>query len=190
MEQKGFMNEVLDWVYSIVIALAVAMVVHIFLFQPTRVSGESMENTLQNGDYLVVTKWSHVFREEPAYGDVVIIDSRVQRERTWKDDATEPFMNYVAFFNKKMQGHNVWVKRVIGKSGDTLEFHDGAVWRNGEKLDEPYAKETMAYSRSTPVVIPEGHVFVMGDNRNHSSDSRFIGPVPVSHVLGKVVWDF
>ena len=78
-------------------------------------------------------------------------------------------------------------KRVIGRPGDTLEFKDGHVWRNGEELQEPYTKDpAMNYSRTTPVVVPEGHVFVMGDNRNHSSDSRFIGPVPVDHVLGFV----
>lgn len=190
MEEKGFVNEVLEWLYSIVIALAVAMLIHIFLFQPTRVSGESMENTLHHGDYLVVAKWNHVLRKAPQYGDIVIIDSRVKRERTWKDDAAEPMMNYVAFFNKDMQSHNVWVKRVIGKAGDTLEFKEGSVWRNGEKLDEPYIKEKMLYAREGVIKIPEGQVFVMGDNRNHSSDSRFIGPVPVGHVLGTVLFDF
>ena len=83
---------------------------------------------------------------------------------------------------------NVWVKRVIGRPGDTLAFRDGKVWRNGEPLDEPYINEPMNYSRKDEIKIPEGYVFCMGDNRNHSSDSRFIGPVPVDHVLGKVIW--
>ena len=180
-------KEILDWIYAIVLALGIAMIIHIFIIQPTRVSGESMENTLQNGEYLIVTKWTHVMREIPEYGQIVIIDSRVNRERTWADDIEEPLMNYVAVFNKDAQGSDVWVKRVIGRPGDTLEFKDGHVWRNGEQLQEPYTKDTiMNYTRSTPVTVPEGHVFVMGDNRNHSSDSRFIGPVPVDHVLGFV----
>ena len=88
---------------------------------------------------------------------------------------------------KTAQTNDVWVKRVIGRPGDVLEFKDGHVWRNGEQLQEPYTKDTkMNYTRSTSVTVPEGHVFVMGDNRNHSSDSRFIGPVPVDHVLGFV----
>ncbi len=189
MNKDRVLKEIYEWIYSIVFALAVAMLIHIFLVQPTRVSGESMENTLQNGDYLVVSKISHVMRDVPNYGDIVIIDSRVHRERTWKDDLTEPMISYINFFSKEKQGANVWVKRVIGKAGDKLEFKEGAVWRNGEKLDEPYVKEKMVYSRTEPVIIPEGYVFVMGDNRNHSSDSRFIGPVPVSHVLGNVVFD-
>lgn len=180
-------KEILDWIYAIVLALGIAMIIHIFIIQPTRVSGESMENTLQNGEYLIVTKWTHVMRETPEYGQIVIIDSRVNRERTWADDIEEPLMNYVAVFNKDAQGSDVWVKRVIGRPGDTLEFKDGHVWRNGEELQEDYTKDAkMNYVRSTPVKVPEGYVFVMGDNRNHSSDSRFIGPVPVDHVLGKV----
>lgn len=181
-------NEVKEWVYAIVVALAVAMLIHIFIVQPTRVSGESMENTLHNGDFLAVSKWMHVMRETPQYGDIVIIDSRVHRERSWKDDLAEPMTNYLSIFNKSLQTNDVWVKRVIGLPGDTLEFKDGHVWRNGKELDEPYMRDgSMNYTRSTPVKIPEGHVFVMGDNRNHSTDSRFIGPVPIDHVLGRVV---
>ena len=182
------MHELFDWIYSIVVALFIAMIIHIFLFVPTKVSGQSMYPTLNNGEYLIVSKISHVFRETPEYGDIVIIDSRVLYERTWKDDVTEPMNNYLAFFNHDLQTKNVWVKRVIGRPGDTLAFRDGKVWRNGEPLDEPYINEPMNYSRKDEIKIPEGYVFCMGDNRNHSSDSRFIGPVPVDHVLGKVIW--
>ena len=108
--------------------------------------------------------------------------------RTWKDDISEPLVTYLAFFNSKYQTKNVWVKRVIGRPGDTLAFHDGKVWRNGEALDEPYINEPMEYSRKGEITIPDGYVFCMGDNRNHSSDSRFIGPVPIDHVLGTVIW--
>lgn len=183
------MKEVFDWIYSIVVALFLAMLIHIFLFVPTKVSGESMYPTLDNGQYLIVSKISHVLREMPGYGDIVIIDSRTRRERSWVDDLTEPMNNYIAIFDRSRQEHNVWVKRVIGKGGDSLEFHDGAVWRNGERLDEPYINEPMEFSMDGAYTVPEGTVFVMGDNRNHSSDSRFIGPVPVDHVLGRVVFE-
>lgn len=184
---KTIVREALSWLYAIVLALFVAVLIHMFLVQPTRVDGESMENTLHNGEYLIVTKWIHVMKETPHYGDIVIIDSRVNRPRTFVDDIMEPLRNYGAIFNKNLAGREMWVKRVIGLPGDTLEFKDGHVWRNGQELEEPYTKDrTMNYTRSTPVKVPEGHVFVMGDNRNHSSDSRFIGSVPVDHVLGKV----
>lgn len=182
-------KEIREWLQAIIVALIVAMCIHMFLFQPTRVSGESMEDTLHNGDFLIIGKWTHVMREEPNYEEIVIIDSRVHRVRTWKDDVLEPLMNYASVFVKSAASHDVWVKRVIGKSGDTLEFKGGHVWRNGKQLTETYTKqEAMKFERSTPVVVPEGHVFVMGDNRNHSSDSRFIGPVPIQNVLGHLVW--
>lgn len=183
------MKEVFDWIYSIVVALFLAMIIHIFLFVPTKVSGESMVPTLSNGQYLIVSKISHVLREMPDYGDIVIIDSRTRRERSWMDDLTEPMNNYIALFDRSRQEHSVWVKRVIGREGDVLEFKDGAVWRNGEKLDEPYINEPMEFSMDGSYTVPDGTVFVMGDNRNHSSDSRFIGPVPVDHVLGRVAFE-
>ena len=163
------MHEVLDWIYSIVVALFLAMVIHIFLFVPTKISGNSMYPTLTNGEYLIVSKINHVFRQAPDYGDIV---------------------NYIAIFNRSGQEHNVWVKRVIGKGGDQLAFHDGHVYRNGEKLEEPYINEPMEFSMDGTYTVPDGTVFVIGDKRNHSSDSRFIGPVPVDHVLGKVAIQF
>ena len=184
------MHELFDWIYSIVVALFIAMIIHIFLFVPTKVSGQSMYPTLNNGEYLIVSKISHVFRETPEYGDIVIIDSRTHRERSWMDDLEEPMKNYIAIFDRSSREHNVWVKRVIGKGGDTLAFKEGHVWRNGEKLEEPYINEPMEFSMDGSYTVPEGTVFVMGDNRNHSSDSRFIGPVPVDHVLGKVAIQF
>lgn len=183
-----FMHEVLDWLYSIVVALILAMIIHIFIFVPTRVSGESMYPSLQNGQYLIVSKIGHVLHKDVNYKDIVIIDSRVQRERTWADDVLEPLDNYLSIFSHNSQQHNIWVKRVIGKGGDELAFHDGYVYRNGEKLEEAYIKEPMEFSMDGTYVVPEGMVFVMGDNRNHSSDSRFIGAVPLDHVLGTVAF--
>ena len=75
---------------------------------------------------------------------------------------------------------------MIGKGGDVLEFKNGHVYRNGGELQEPYINEPMEFTMEGSYTVPEGMVFVMGDNRNHSSDSRFIGPVPIDHVLGKV----
>jgi len=182
------MKELFDWIYSIVVALFLAMLIHIFLFVPTKVSGESMMPTLENGQYLIVSKISHVLRKMPDYGQIVIIDSRTRRDRSWMDDLTEPMNNYIALFDRSKQGHNVWVKRVIGRAGDELGFHDGAVYRNGERLEEPYINEPMEFSMDGTYTVPESCVFVMGDNRNHSSDSRFIGPVPVDHVLGSLLF--
>lgn len=98
------MHEVLDWIYSLVVALFLAMVIHIFLFVPTKVSGESMYPTLKNGEYLIVSKISHVLREMPDYGDIVIIDSRTHRGRSWMDDLDEPLKNYIAILTSLPRG--------------------------------------------------------------------------------------
>lgn len=186
---EKFWHEVWEWTYSIVVALALAMVIHIFLFVPTRVAGESMVPTLHNGQYLVVSKISHVLRELPDYGQIVIIDSRVKRPRDWGDDLSEPAYNYMSLFDSSYAANYIWVKRVIGHPGDRLGFHNGHVYRNGQQLQEPYTNGPMEFSIEGEYVVPEGTVFVMGDNRNHSSDSRYIGPVPISHVLGNVAWE-
>jgi signal peptidase I len=88
----------------------------------------------------------------------------------------------------KADDRHVWIKRVIGKPGDTLEFKNHKVYRNGQALDEPYVKEQMIFESDKQWVVPEGHIWVMGDNRNNSSDSRVIGFVPLDHVLGKKVF--
>lgn len=182
------MSEIFDWIYSIVIAIFLAMIIHIFIFVPTKVDGQSMYPTLHDGQYLIVSKIGHVFRNVPEYGEIVIIDSRTERVRTWIDDIQEPMKNYISIFDKSQANHVVWVKRVIGKAGDKLEFHDGHVYRNGTLLEEAYINEPMEFSMEGEYVVPEGTVFVMGDNRNHSSDSRFIGAVPINNVLGNVVF--
>lgn len=182
-------DELFDWSYSIIIAFTCALLINAFLFQPTRVQGSSMEPTLQNDNYLLISKIPHTFGQLPDYEDIVIIDSRVQRERTWKDDLIDPMLTYLTIMKVVSDSdHHVWVKRVIGKPGDTLEFKDNKVYRNGIALEEPYTKEPMSYTSDKKVIVPENHVFVMGDNRNNSSDSRYIGPVPKNQVLGKVVF--
>ena len=78
----------------------------------------------------------------PNYGQIVIIDSRVNRVRTWVDDVKRAIDELCICFNKAAQTNDVWVKRVIGSPGDVLEFKDGHVWRNGEQLQEPYTKRS------------------------------------------------
>lgn len=184
-----FVKEIYEWIYSITISLAIALFVHIFIFQPTKVVGQSMEPTLHEADYLVVSKLSHTFKRLPEYGDIVIIDSRVNRDRDWTDDVAEPVNNYLSLFKGQAAlSHDVWVKRIIGKPGDIITFQDGKVIRNGQMLNETYTKEDMRFYPDKKIVVPADHVYVLGDNRNNSSDSRFIGSIPLNHVLGTVVY--
>lgn len=157
-------GEIYDWMQSLVFALIICIVVFVFIFRIVDVSGNSMNPTLLNGDKLVV---SDVFYK-PKQGDIVIF-----RKDEYKAEAL--------------------VKRVIATEGQTIEidFDRGRVYVDGELLDEPYIAEPThnQLDFQGPQTVPEGCVFVMGDNRNASSDSRRaqIGMVDERLIVGKVL---
>ncbi|MDO9534741.1 MAG: signal peptidase I [Bacillota bacterium] len=185
------LKELSCWIANILIAMVVAVLISLFVFQPTYVAGSSMESTLNDEDRVFISKLPHTFNLEPEYGDIVVIDSRVHRPRAFVDDLFQNINNNI--ITRQVFGIEVdyyWIKRVIGKTGDVLEFQDGNVIKNGEILEEPYLKEPAEYWILDKVVVPEGHIFVMGDNRNDSRDSRSIGCIPISHVIGKYKFKF
>lgn len=181
------LKETFTWFCSICIGVAVALFVSIFIFQPTKVMGSSMEPTLQSNNRIFVSKLPRTFSYEPKYGEIVIIDSRIDRPRSFKDDLMDsPLVQLVV----GTDDHTIWVKRVIGKPGDKLAFKNNKVYRNGVPLQESYTKdEWMAYTSEEEITVPEGQIFVMGDNRNNSRDSREIGCIPIDHVLGVKLFD-
>ncbi|MFZ5989149.1 MAG: signal peptidase I [Bacillota bacterium] len=184
-------KEALSWMAHITIAVICGLVLNIFVLQPTQVQGSSMESTLHENDRVIINKLMHTFRFEPDYGDIVIIDSRINRPRTIKDDITDSLKyNAIAYLISGDKEEIFWIKRVIGKPGDKLEFKEGKVFRNGAALEEPYIKESMHFISDEPVTVPEGQIFVMGDNRNRSLDSRQIGCIPIDHVIGKYIFKF
>lgn len=157
-------SEIYDWMQSLVFALIISIIVFIFIFRIVDVVGDSMNPTLINGDKLVV---SDVFYK-PKQGDIVIF-----RKDEYKAEAL--------------------VKRVIATEGQTIEidFDRGRVYVDGELLDEPYIAEPTRNQLDFqgPQTVPAGCVFVMGDNRNASSDSRRaeIGMVDERLIVGKVL---
>ncbi|MDD3661577.1 MAG: signal peptidase I [Candidatus Dojkabacteria bacterium] len=169
---RRFVRGVYDIVETLVIAGAIVIFVYLFVASPHEVIGRSMEDSFWNGEYLLADKISYHLNS-PNRGDVVIF------KQTETDD---------------------YIKRVIGGPGDTVEVRDGSVHVNGEPLDESeyldagvytdpgaFLKEGQVYS------VPEGKYFVMGDNRNHSSDSRSFGPIEEEQIKGRalfIYWPF
>ncbi|NEU29233.1 signal peptidase I [bacterium LRH843] len=197
MSAQKLLAEIYSWSKALFFSLAIALFINMFFIQPFTVSGESMEPTFegldpydedQAGDRVLVFKGSYTLGNEPKFGDIVIIDSRIDKPRTLINEFLEsPIVAILTGYNDKQK--NNWIKRVIGEAGDKLEFENGKLYRNNELLNENYIKEDMDVDFDS-IVVPENTVFVMGDNRNYSSDSRKIGPVPIENVIGKVVLRF
>ncbi len=178
-------SRVRSWLSTCGMALILALFISIFAFQPYKVEGHSMEPTLQDQERIYVSKLQHTFSAVPDYGDIVVIDSRVERDRSFYDDVLElPVFQFLL----GKQDRIYYVKRVIGKPGDVIELVEHKFYRNGVELKEPYIKETVDNSTSEKWVVPENHLFVMGDNRNNSHDSRAIGFIPLDHNMGKKIF--
>ena len=151
----------IDLIKDIVLALVVVLIITACV-KPTIVSGQSMDDTLHNGNYLIVNKLAYKFGE-PERGDIIVFDSGEEE-------------------------HELWVKRVIGLPGDVVKTDGKTLYINDAKASEPYIKKgTVAQGEMQTWTVPEGAIFVMGDNRNNSADSRIIGCVEESAVLGKAV---
>ncbi len=167
MSNNKLLTNIYDFASTLLSSVLVICVIFTFFFKVSTVNGQSMENTLYNGDRLVIS----AIPMDIGYGDVVII--------------SQPNV-----YSK------VLIKRVIAVGGQTVEFdtENGTVSVDGKVLDEPYIKEDMmaTFMLRTKYVVPEGKYFVMGDNRNHSADSRDIGVgmIDEDYILGKVIYRF
>ncbi len=161
-QEKGKQQMVAkDWFVSIITAVLIAGIILCFVL-PTVVKEQSMENTLRSGDYLLVSKMTSEYER----GDIIVF-------RT--DFTTETGV-------KKL-----FIKRVIAKGGDTVFIRNGYVFVNGEMLDEEYTKEGYTKGDMEEITVPEGKLFCMGDNRQHSTDSRDdrLGLIDEELVVGK-----
>ena len=148
---------------TIVPAIVIALLIHVFLAQATRVYGQSMEPNLHTDERLVIEKFSYHFHG-PRRGDVVVL----------RDPGGTP---------------ELLIKRVVGLPGERVTLADGRVYIDGKPLKEPYLDQsTQGGGRSW--VVPPLSVFVMGDNRSASRDSRIFGPVPLEELVGRALFRY
>ncbi|MBD0382347.1 signal peptidase I [Paenibacillus sedimenti] len=171
IEAKSLTHELWDWAKSILVALLVVILVHQFGFNLSTVRGNSMQPTLQEGEWLFVNK-AVTYLKAPQRGEVVIL----------KEPAEQLILN-----------HPYLVKRVVAIAGDEVEGRGGVLYVNGAAVQEPYTDSPIADGDFGPTQVGPGHVFVMGDNRQAaaSADSRRFGAVPTSMIQGRaeyILW--
>jgi signal peptidase I len=171
----------------LVIALAVAILIKSFLLQAFYIPSESMEPTLDVGDRVLVEKVTYRF-QDPQRGDVVVFERDLTAPASDEKSLwTEVGDSLKGLFGFPVSGNEDFIKRVVGIGGDTVEGRAGGVYVNGDRLEEPYLASGIETSTFGPVRVPPGMIFVMGDNRTNSEDSRVIGPVPDDTIVGKAL---
>jgi signal peptidase I len=158
-KKRSAWGMVIEIVVIVAAAFAIALLVQWLLIKPFTIHQISMEPTLMEGDHILINRLTYHFRD-PEAGDVVVFDSPINEDEDL-------------------------VKRVVAVGGDTVAIHDGSLYVNGAAQDEPYLLEQNFRGEEAETVIPPGSVFVMGDNRNNSGDSRIFGPVSIDSIIGK-----
>ena len=170
---KRVVTSFFDFLQGIVVVMALMVMVYLFIMSPQEVNGESMEPNFHNGEYILTNKVTYKFRQA-VRGDVVIFKS-------WRSKDID------------------YIKRVIALPGETVTLKNNSIYVNDEKLDEEYLSPNTAIfggsflAEGQSVTVPDNMVFVLGDNRPHSSDSREFGPVAKDDIIGVVMlryWPF
>ena len=200
-------KDIIEWIICIVVALVLALLIRYFIGTPTVVKMSSMKPTLIENQRLILNRWTRTTHQVPERGDIITLeapsDKLVDIDDTdnvvarYDNEQTNWFSKFTYYFLEI--GKESYIKRVIALPGEHLEIKDGKVYINGEELDEPYLKDnviTTAGDVNNPfydLVVPENCIFVMGDNRAGSTDSRAFGCVPLDKIEGTVwirFWPF
>jgi signal peptidase I len=157
---KRIVREVVE---TVVPAIVIALLINLFLARATRVLGQSMEPTLHSAQRVVVEKVTYRFLHGPRHGDIVVLDMPDQTE--------------------------MLIKRVVGLPGESVEVEGGYAFVDGQQLNEPWIVRPGGRDYG-PQTVPPLHIFVLGDNRGASNDSRSFGPVPIEYVVGRAWFSY
>lgn len=205
-------REIVSWSITIISAVFIAIIINTYFFRISKVSGNSMLQTYHHEEVVYISRAPYIFGS-PERDDIVIFDSSL-KPRNFLVDLKESFQYNVISYNlfNVEQPTKYYIKRVIAVEGDKIQIKSDGVYVNDVLLDEPYvylpsSDPVLKYNNVSEelkngVTVPEGHVFVMGDNRNHSTDSRVlqypddpkirsehynVGFVPIDDIIGKVI---
>ena len=162
-KSKGIAGEILSFLLYVVVVVGITFLIIHYVGQRTYVSGSSMENTLSDGDNLIVDKITYRFSDPKRY-DIIV-------------------------FPYQYEENTYFIKRIIGLPGETVQIVDGIIYIDGEALQESYGREVMKNFglAADPVTLGEDEYFVLGDNRNDSTDSRdpSVGKIPRDRIIGR-----
>lgn len=203
-ENKFKVKEIMEWVYCIVIAVVLALLVRYFIGTPTIVQQPSMWPTLKQGQRLILNRTIRITHAMPKRGDIVTFEAPSKSyvssvEADLENPVAEYKHNINGIFTKFRYyvlelGKDSYIKRVIGLPGEHVKIEEGKVYINGEELQEDYLQPNVVTGSLngayTDLVVPEGCIFVMGDNRAESTDSRRFGCVPQEKLESIVLFRF
>lgn len=195
-------RNILEWIFCIIIAFVLAILIKFYVGTPTIVSQVSMYPTLKEGQRLILNRIVRTKSEMPQRGDIITFEA--PSTKFYNDESEINIKNPVAQYNRNPQnwfskftyyvleiGKESYIKRVIAMPGEHIKIENGKVYINEQELEESYLKEgvqTKALRNNyfVDLVVPEGCVFAMGDNRNQSTDSRAFGCIPLEKIESKV----
>ena len=196
-------KDILEWIYCIVIAVVLAILVRYFLGTPTIVQQPSMYPTLKEGQRLILNRWGRTTGKMPERGDIITfeapskdyipaIDVDLENPLAVYKEKNNMFSKFV--YNVLEIGKKSYIKRVIALPGEHIKIENGNVYINGELLNEPYLQDDVITDALggafTDLTVPENSVFAMGDNRAHSRDCRSFGCIPLEKIENKVLIRF
>lgn len=199
-------KDILEWIACILIAFVLALVIRFYIGTPTIVKMPSMYPTLKQDQRLILNRWGRTTKTMPSRGDIITFEAPTSDSYIYPSDfnendvlakySNEPttawgkFVHYVLELDVPGVGKESYIKRVIGLPGEHVQIYEGKVYIDGNELQETYLQpqiktetENCAYY---DLVVPENSVFVMGDNRPESTDSRRFGCIPLEKIESKV----
>ncbi len=203
---KEILKNISMWLFSVLIAFVIVFLLKTFIGMPTTVKGTSMVPTFLPEEKLLLSTWSANFNKVPERGEIItfqapsvdlIRNADLSNPVAIYEDNKRSFSEQVLYFGLGITKES-YIKRVIGIPGDYIQIKDGKVYLNGEALEEEYLSKAIKTDMSLggefyDITVPDGYVYVLGDNRVASSDSRRFGCIPIDKIEGKVAirwWPF